>query len=219
MNITNVIASSEYCLARIKADVYGKYAIKLERLPLPIGPIKPMLYKPFCDSSRITIGCFGDARFFPTLRIIIDAFRTIKKKRECFLLLAGPGYNEYLEKYGEIDKGIVVIESSDRDRFQSAMAEIDVAVQMRYPFTGESLSVIHELLALGKRIIMPEGIVDKDLLDLVQEVSPDISTGELVELLDKSCPLSERDITRKVNERRRPYAILNLAEKIIERGL
>jgi glycosyltransferase involved in cell wall biosynthesis len=218
--INKVIVTTEKSKERLLDDVRGKIRVSVDILPLPIKKVTINTPKRYFDDDTFVIGHFGYPSQLKQLDLLANAVRIAKKKRKCALLLAGYGDLERTAEDSQLGAAVRVVSGPSQEELYAAMAGVDVAVQLRYPFKGESSGSIHELLGLGKRVITTRGFIDSDVSDLLMEVEPTISAEALAKALltldvDKK---SEQERASRAQQRRSIDKIVNKLETILNRG-
>jgi len=218
--IDKVIVTTEKSKECLLDDVQGKIRVSVDVLPLPIERIAVNAPKRYFDDDTFVIGHFGYPSQFKQLDLLAKAVRIAKKKRKCALLLAGYGDLGGIAEDSRLGSSVRVVSGPSREELYAAMAGADVAVQLRYPFKGESSGSIHELLGLGKRAITTRGFIDSDISDLIMEVDPTISAEDLANVLltldvDKK---GEQERASCAQQRRSIGRIVNKLETILDRG-
>lgn len=220
LNIDNVIVTTEKSKERVYSDIGGKMKVNIDVLPLPIQRISVDAPKRYFDDETLVIGHFGHPNPDKQLDLVIKAVRIIRKSRKCALVLAGYGDLERVAEESRLGSAIHVVAGGSQEEFYASMAGVDVAVQLRYPYKGESSGAINDLLGLGKQVVTTRGFVSSDLADLVIEVDPALSAEGLANIL---CNI---DISKRVQKdrascalrRRSVESIAGRFEKILERG-
>ena len=221
MQIDKVIVTTEKLRERLLDDMQGKMKVSVDVLPLPIEKVVVNAPKRYFDDDTLVIGHFGYPSQFKRLDLLAKAVRIAKKKRKCALLLAGYGDLARVAEDSQLGSAVRVLSGPSQKELYAAMAGADVAVQLRYPFKGESSGAIHELLGLGKRVVTTKGFIDSDISDLVTEVEPTISAEALADVLlglaaaDKQ---GEQERASRAWQRRSSGVIVNKFEMILNRG-
>lgn len=221
MQIDKVIVTTEKLRERLLDDMQGKMKVSVDVLPLPIEKVVVNAPKRYFNDDTLVIGHFGYPSQFKRLDLLAKAVRITKKKRKCALLLAGYGDLARVAEDSQLGSAVRVLSGPSQKELYAAMAGADVAVQLRYPFKGESSGAIHELLGLGKRVVTTKGFIDSDISDLVTEVEPTISAEALADVLlglaaaDKQ---GEQERASRAWQRRSSGVIVNKFEMILNRG-
>ena len=221
MQIDKVIVTTEKLRERLLNDMQGKMKVSVDVLPLPIERIVVDAPKRYFNDDTLVIGHFGYPSQFKQLDLLAKAVRIAKKKRKCALLLAGYGDLARVAEDSQLGSAVRVLSGPSQKELYAAMAGADVAVQLRYPFKGESSGAIHELLGLGKRVVTTKGFIDSDISDLVTEVEPTISAEALADVLlglATANKQDERERASRAQQRRSCSAIVNKFETILNRG-
>lgn len=220
LNIDKVIVTTEKSKERVHEDLRGKMKTDVDVLPLPIQGISVDEPKRYFDDETLVIGHFGYPNPDKQLDLIIQAVRIIRKERKCALLLAGYGDLERVAEESRLGSAIHVVAGGSQEEFYASMAGVDIAVQLRYPYKGESSGAIHELLGLGKRVVATRGFIGSDISDLVIEVEPAISAEGLADIL-RSLDVGkrgEKDRASCALRRRSVESIVGRFERILNRG-
>jgi glycosyltransferase involved in cell wall biosynthesis len=221
MQIDRVIVTTGKSRERLLDDMRGKMRVSVDVLPLPIERVVVNAPKRYFNDDTFVIGHFGYPSQFKRLDLLAKAVRIAKKKRKCALLLAGYGDLARVAEDSQLGSAVRVVSGPSQKELYAAMAGADVAVQLRYPFKGESSGAIHDLLGLGKRVVTTKGFIDSDISDLVTEVEPTISAEALADVLLGLAAASkqdERERASRARQRRSSGAIVNKFETILNRG-
>ncbi|MCE5257344.1 MAG: glycosyltransferase [Spirochaetaceae bacterium] len=218
--INKAIVTTEKSREHLLDDVRGKMRVSVDILPLPIERGVVNVPKRYFNDDTFVIGHFGYPSQFKRFDLLVKAVQIAKKKRKCALLLAGYGDLGRVVENSKLGSAVRVVSGLSQEELYAAMAGADVAVQLRYPFKGESLVVIHELLGLGKRIITTRGFIDSDISDLIMEVEPTISAEALANVLLglDAGKQGEQERASRAGQRRSSRAIVSKFETILNRG-
>jgi len=219
--IDKVLVTTERLRERLLDDVRGKMKVSVDVLPLPINGATVGAPKRYFDDDTYVIGHFGYPSRPKRIDLLAQAVGIAKKKKKCALLLAGYGNLQWIAEESRLGSAVRVVSGPSQDELYAAMAGADVAVQLRYPFTGESSGAIHDLLGLGKRVVTTRGFVASDISDLVTEVEPTISAEALADVLlgfASADTQGERERASLARQRRFSGAIVSKFETILNRG-
>lgn len=219
--IDKVLVTTEKLRERLLDDVRGKMKVSVDVLPLPIDGATVSVPKRYFDDDTYVIGHFGYPSRPKQLDLLAQAVAIAKKKKKCALLLAGYGNLRWIAEESRLGSAVRVVSGPSQDELYAAMLGANVAVQLRYPFTGESSGAIHDLLGLGKRVVTTRGFVASDISDLVTEVEPTISAEALADVLlglAAADTQGERERASRARQRRSSGAIVNKFETILNRG-
>jgi glycosyltransferase involved in cell wall biosynthesis len=132
--------------------------------------------------SSFVVASFGLLSEAKRLEVSLAAFASLRQQvPEARFFLVGDaspflGLESLLQ--GELGTGVVVTGRQDLDRFVAYMQAVDVAVNLRYPFGGETSAAALHLLGLGQTVIVsevgwmaeiPDGVVVKIAVDEREE--------------------------------------------------
>src|SRR5690606_20591953 len=143
----------------------------------------------------IVIGTFGVPGPDKRTELVIAAMRRLKKLNpHVRLALGGFGCKQWVARHPDKLHGIDVDvrDLPSEHEFLRFMDTVDVAVQLRLKNRGESSGAVHELLALGKNVIVSDVGSFKEFGDAVRTIpadaSPTVLANAIQSLLESPIP-------------------------------
>ncbi len=156
-----VIVHSEYARRRILA-ARPRAEVAVVRFPLslpgsPAGRAEARR-RLGLDPSEPLLGLFGHV--VPTKRpqVVVRALARLRERFPAARLLIAGEISPYLPGGAELAEapGVSVLGRLDLDRFHLAMEAVDVAVNLRYPVSGETSATLIRLLGLGLPVVVSD---------------------------------------------------------------
>ncbi len=119
----------------------------------PVFPPAPVARTP---RETLRLGSFGIPSAYKHTPLLVDAFQLFRERSErpVELWLVGFHATEFAHRHGFADApGLVIVDAPNDRAFEEAMANVDLAVQLREQNLGESSGAVAQLLAQGTPVI------------------------------------------------------------------
>jgi glycosyltransferase involved in cell wall biosynthesis len=141
----------------------------------PDGPAKPLV-----------VGTFGRPGPDKRTDVVVTAVRELRRRGVAVQLVVAGFESAYwaLSRADELRGLDVHTQDAPSDhQFLDAMSGVDIAVQLREKNMGESSGVVHELLALGRSVIVSDVGSFREFGEAVRTVPADASPGVLADAI------------------------------------
>lgn len=162
--------------------------------------------------SGVSIGSFGIASDIKQTDKVIKAVDLLNEKGvPATLFLAGYDVARYCRKHPS--DHVKAYENTDYDTLLSLIKSVDVAVQLRKFSLGEGSGCLAECLALNKKLIAAENLVEPVFKDFCHLVSSDISIENLAEALLKEIQRKQEPDTSRLIE---TYTVEKVGKKMLD---
>jgi glycosyltransferase involved in cell wall biosynthesis len=158
------------------------------------------------DPQEIVVGSFGVPGPSKLTHVIIDAVERLHRKGlKVRLIIAGFSAKRYAEAMQDQARGlnISVFDGPTDVQLATAMAAVDIAVQLRAINLGESSGVVPQLLAMSKRVIVSPVGSFLEFGDAVTFAPQDVTAESLAQLIEEAfrSPASAEPAARYVSDR------------------
>jgi glycosyltransferase involved in cell wall biosynthesis len=179
INLAGIIVNSGAAKEIMEKELGPLRIIELFHPVLPVHP------EPIARSGGLRIGTFGIPSGSKKSDLVVSAFQKVRQaKPDASLVVAGFQAAGFAASR-QIDsmEGIEVYDSPTDQQFDSLLASVDVAVQLRSSNLGESSGPVARLLYLGKPIIVSRVGAFSELEDAVAYFSEPETPERLAELI------------------------------------
>ena len=185
--------------------------VPVEAVFHPVFPASVQWHGSSPVASRV--GSFGVPTPFKRIDLIIEA-HTIRRATDtsATLVLAGYGFGDFATEHGLAQvPGVEIHDSPSDAKLDRLMASVDIAVQLRSVYLGETSGMIARLLAVGTPIIASPRGSTGELGEAIAFLDPSATAAGLAELIAQELaqPDRRRAIARNIVERRTPENLVS----------
>lgn len=183
--IRRIIVNSEVCRTMVLDDLDHDPDVAVDVAFHPFLDKQPAALgrQPRPDAD-IVVGHFGTVGPHKHIVLLGEVCRLIAKKHSVALVLAGFDVTRSMaEHHMPVYQFHHLVDSPSAQDLLRWMNTVDVAVQLRYPYFGESSGCVNQLVALDQKVIATRDSISPGLRSMVTDVAPDISAAELAEAI------------------------------------
>ncbi len=215
-----IIVHNDYSLARLTAEHGARMARKILMGVNPVPPDERIiagLRQKWGLDTKLVIAAFGHISHTKRNQTLLEAFAQLAEKiPEAVLLFVGPLEGDQVEfpeliKQKGLAKRVLITDYLDLPTFLQALYLTDIAVNLRYPYNGETSSTFLRLLCIGKPVIVSDiGAMGEcpDNCCYKISVDPGQEEEELYYALYNLCSFPE--LRTQISQRAREWADENL---------
>ena len=185
-----ILVNSNACREMVKRELGPAFSdVPIEVLFLPVEKPPRAARRPErLHHEELKVAHFGVLGKQKHPELLLAAIKRLAKSRPVSVTFAGFGVRDYCAKH-KLDTSpfVKILDSPSDAAIRDVMSDIHVAVQLRFPTSGESSAVVGELIAMGKPLIVTDTGSFSDYPDaLVQRVAPEVSSGKLAQVIERA---------------------------------